>query len=152
MKNAIRTILLSLSFLATSPVLAAVPENAAEIKAHLEFMGYEVSYFKEHMLAKHPMHPNFVLGQHASGMIVTKPFKSNAAGKQNRAKLLDIANHLNAGALAVRYYIDNENDMVVEAFYPGSYNKQSFSLFIDAFNMMQKQLEVNLKQLSGYLE
>ncbi|MBS1170456.1 MAG: hypothetical protein H6R01_1374 [Burkholderiaceae bacterium] len=152
MKNAVRAILFSLAFLAASPALAAVPENAAEIKAHLEFMGYEVSYFKDHMVAKHPIHPNFLLSQQASGMIATKPFKSNATGKQNRAKLLAISNDLNAGALAARYYIDKENDMVVEAFYPGSYSKQSFTLFIDAFNMMQKQVQADLKLLSEYFE
>ena len=152
MKTLIRALLLSFAFLATSPAFAVLPDNASEIKSHLEFMGYDVSYFKEHIVAKHPVHPNIVIGQHTTGLVVSKPYKSTERGRQNRTKLISLANDLNAAAMAVRYYVDKDGDLIVEAYYPGSYNKQSFSLFIDAVNMMQKQIAGNIKELSLYLE
>jgi len=152
MKNVIRALLLSLVFLGSSPAFASLPDNAEEIKTHLEYMGYEVSLDKERIAAKHPSQPNIILIKQQSGLLGMTYFSASEYGLKNRDKLIAIANDLNANSLAVRYYINKDGNLMIVGFYPGSYSKQSFSLFIESYQLLRKQITARHAEIKIYFK
>jgi hypothetical protein len=135
-----------------SPLLAAPPENSGDVIKHLEFMGYEVSMDDERILANHSSNLNILIKSYRGGMLVTSYFRGTEYGQSNKSSWLTLINELNQNAAAARYYVDNDGDMAIEAYYPGDYNKKSFSAFLDAFNLDRDQLSEVSDEMVKYVE
>lgn len=139
MKNLLRTLLLSL-ILVSYGVFAAPPENARDIQEHLEFNGYTVEVNDQRMLAKHASKPNISLRKYHGGILLTSTYIGTDEGHNSRRRMIDIANSLNVDAVAARYYIDKDTDLIVEGYYSGVYDKEAFGIYLEKFNLFQAQL------------
>ncbi|WLT40613.1 YbjN domain-containing protein (plasmid) [Synechocystis sp. B12] len=67
------------------------------------------------------------------GIMFSLAFSTNANAVKDKEKLINVLNKLNAQAFVIKFYLDNENDIVFEAVYTGGYDKQSFGNFIDTY-------------------
>lgn len=121
--------------LSTQQAVAAPPEKSQEIMEHLEFMGYEVSANTKKIKAQHNEHLNINIKKYRGGMLITAYFGGSDYAKKNLPEFYKTLNKLNKQAASARYYIDSDTDLVLEAYYPGEYNKKNFSAFINAFNL-----------------
>jgi len=139
MKNLLRTLLLSLA-LVSYGVYAAPPENARDIQEHLEFNGYTVEVNDQRMLAKHASKPNISLRKYNAGILLTSTYIATDEGHNSRRRLVDIANALNIDAVAARFYIDKDTDLIVEGYYSGVYDKEAFGIYLEKYNLFQAQL------------
>ena len=48
--------------------------------------------------------------------------------------LVEMVNRLNAAATVARFYIDGDEDTMVEAWFPGDYDRKRFSTFLEAWH------------------
>jgi hypothetical protein len=50
---------------------------------------------------------------------------------RNQAEYLKIVNALNQAASVARFYVDDDQDLVMEAMWPGDYDRSRFGVFMD---------------------
>ena len=131
---------------------ATPPEPAGEIVKHLEFLGYKATMDSKKIKAKHPKHFNIFLKKFKGGILVTTYYRASKYAASHRCEFLEIVNRLNRGAIAGRYYLDKDGDLVIEGYYPGVYSRESFGTFIDSFNEERRNLSKNLKSLELFLK
>lgn len=131
---------------------ASPPDNAADVIKHLEFQGYDVAMNSKRIKATHAKELNILIKKYRGGMLTTSMFAGSEHGKKNRNDFIGLINKLNQKAAAARYYVDDEGDLIIEAYYPGSYNKQAFSAFLDAYNLERSHLSAVLDDLKVYLK
>jgi len=140
-------VLLSLGTLQATP-----PEPAVEIVKHLEFLGYKATMDSKKIKATHPKHFNIFLKKFRGGILVTAYYGATKYAASHRCEFLELVNTLNRGATAGRFYLDKDGDLVVEGYYPGTYNRESFGVFIDSFNEERSNLAKNLKELELFIK
>lgn len=144
--------LIAIAFLGGSPAWAAPPDDSEEITSHLEFMGYDVSINPERLSAKHSNNPNILLKKFRAGILVSGYYTGTAYGRSHRSQFMAVANTLNSESVAGRFYVDKDGDLVLESYYPGSYNKKAFSAFMENFNQATKLLTSHFNELKEFLE
>ena len=131
---------------------ATPPEPAVEIVKHLEFLGYKAEMDSKKIKAKHSKHFNIFLRKFKGGILVTSFYGATKYAASHRCEFLELVNTLNSGATAGRFYLDKEGDLVIEGFYPGTYDRKSFGAFIDSYNEERRNLAKNIKSLELYLK
>lgn len=144
-------ILFAFFALFASPSLAAPFAGSDEYKAHLEFLGYTVEENETSLFARHDEHYNISVKPYQGGVIVVTFFGTTGKAKSDRVGFLTFLNGMNAGAVAARYYEDDEGDVIVEGWYPGDYDRTRFGVFLDKFNGVTDQLGSS-DQAGDYLE
>jgi len=117
-----------------SPVRAAPPAQADTIAAHLGFFGYETETTDEFLRANHPSNLNIAIKEHRGGVLFLSFLGASAYGKENPNELTALANELNVNATVSRSYVDKDGDLALEAWFPGTYEKARFSLFLEEWN------------------
>jgi len=134
--------LVALSFLLLlAPAVSAGPfEDSDQYKTHLEFLGYTVTETEKALLAKHPSHFNIYVRTYQGGILINSIFGTSAKGKKDRIGLLTFLNDMNRGSVAARYYVDKDDDVIIEGWFPGTYDKSRFSVFLDKYNLTAQQL------------
>ncbi len=100
-----------------------------QISAHLEFFGYSVKYDEGILKTQHGSKPIFWVLNIAGGAFFQALFRLGPGAVADRAALLDFLNKAN-GIAAIGRYRTVEGSMVVEAWYPDNYSKQSFGTFL----------------------
>jgi len=138
--------------LAFTSAHASPPKDASEVKAHLEFMGYDISSNSQRMKATHSTELNFFMKSFRGGILVTAFFGGNDYAKRNKSEFLGALNGLNAKSAASRYYIDGDGDMAIEAYYPGAYDRKSFAAFLDAFQLERANIAELGDEITVFLE
>ena len=138
--------------LISSHAVAAPPVDADDVIRHLEFGGYQMSTDKDYISAKHPDKPNIILKQFQGGILITNYLQLNDNFKNGRLEVLSLINDLNNEAVAVRFYIYKDQYLVTEAYYPGRYDKALFSLFLDRYNLSQKQIGGKYEEIKRYIK
>lgn len=131
--------------------VAAPPEKAGDIMEHLSFLGYKVSMDEKRITADHEEHLYFALKKYRTGMLATAFFGGSDYGKQNMGAFLQRVNELNRSAAVNRYYVDVDGDLAIEAFYPGEYDKQAFSAFMQVVQRAADELQ-EVDDIAAYLE
>jgi hypothetical protein len=131
---------------------ATPPSAAVDVLKHLEFLGYDASMDSERIKAKHTKHFNIFLKSFKGGILVTTYYGATPYGKSHRDELLREINTLNRMAIAGRYYLDEEGDLILEGYYPGAYDRQSFGVFLESFNEEKKNLAKRIGSLQKYLK
>lgn len=106
-------------------------EAMARMLDHLEFLGYETERSDDRLYAKHPTRPNITLKAFRSGVLHTSVWGCSDDAKRDDYRLHTWANRLSTNAAVVRYYLDDELDLFVEAWYPAVYVKADYARFID---------------------
>ena len=119
--------------------LAEVVEFMCE---HLEILGYELDDSEEDLLFFHEEYGYLLLEEYAGGIrfATTMEYDSQRDLKlmpyeEWRARLLDVLDHFNASASVARAYDNPENEEVVlDTWYPAFYTKASFNRFISLWH------------------
>jgi hypothetical protein len=136
-----RTLVAFLFLLLLAPQAFAGPfEDSDSYKNHLEFLGYTVTETEKALLAKHPQNFNIYVRAYQGGILINSIFGTSPKGKKDRIGLLTFLNDMNRGSVAARYYVDKEDDVIIEGWYPGAYDKARFSLFLDKYNLISQQM------------
>jgi Putative bacterial sensory transduction regulator len=131
---------LSFLMLMASQVAAGPFDGSDDYKTHLEFLGYTVTETDKALLAKHPQNFNVYVRTYQGGVLINSIFGTSPKGKKDRIGLLTFLNDMNRGSVAARYYVDKEDDVIIEGWYPGAYDKTRFSLFLDKYNLISQQM------------
>ena len=105
-----------------------------QIQAHIEFLGYDVTVEEERGRAQHPERWNIVYREFKGGVLFQTYFGVSDYGQENKAEFFEFLNSLNQGAVATRFYADEDFDLVMEAWLPGGYEKQAFGLFVEQWD------------------
>ena len=102
------------------------------IVEHLELVGYTVSREREDFyIAKHPHRYNISLLCYRIGFLIRAIFGKKEGARQEWAA--DFVNRLNQKAFVARFYVDEDGDLNVEAFWPYFYDRTTFGTFLDVW-------------------
>jgi len=123
-----------------SPATAAVFSGSDEYKDHLEFLGYAVEEGESSLIARHDKNYNISVRSYNGGVLVVTFFGTTDRAESDRIGFLEFLNAMNESAVAARYYEDDEGDVVVEAWFPGDYDRSRFGVFLERFNVIGDQL------------
>ncbi len=108
----------------------------AQVSTHLSFLGYEVSCDDEDQIyrAIHPVRTNFLFWKYRGGILLTSFYKSTRTAQTEYAGYLNQINTLNQEAAVCRFLADKENDLRLEAWFPGNYDKTTFGIFMESWH------------------
>ncbi|MFP4624276.1 MAG: YbjN domain-containing protein [Gemmatimonadota bacterium] len=99
---------------------------------HLAQRGYELEERAENVwFAGHGDFPAMFVLVGMGGFILRAYFADVKSAP--RETPLQQANRLNREAVASRFYLDDDQDLVVEAWHPGEYEEKAFDAFLDAW-------------------
>lgn len=107
-----------------------------QIAGHLEFLGYEVSEDGGVTRALHSRRWNLLMKEYKGGVLFTSFLGGNDFAKRgrNRQAYLEFINTMNHRASVARFYIDDDSDLVMEAFWAGDYDKVNFGEFMELWD------------------
>jgi len=105
-----------------------------QIQTHIEFLGYDVTIEEERGRAQHPERWNIVYREFKGGILFQTYFGVSDYGKSNKEEFFKFLNLMNQGAVVTRFYADDDFDLVMEAWLPGDYEKQTFGRFIEVWD------------------
>jgi hypothetical protein len=111
------------------------------IATHLEFLGYEITPKEDILQCRHARKYNLLVRRLSGGFLFTTIF---AGDKEfdglNNIDLLKSLNFLNKEAIVSRFYVDDDCDLFMEAWYPDYYDRIAFGLFFDILERDMKQM------------
>ena len=105
-----------------------------DVKTHLEFLGYDVEDDGKVVTAKHAQKLNMIFKSFNGGLLFTAVFTSNDYAKQDMEGFLKFINGLNQTACVARIYADKDVDLLFEGWYPDTYDKAQFGLFMELWD------------------
>lgn len=109
---------------------AAPPKDAKDFMKHLKKEGYTCEKGDNFVTANHDVQLNLVMKAYNGGVLVQTYAGSNV---KDRDEIVDTVNALNRNATVTRFYIDGDGDTMIEAWYPGEYDKKHFEAFLEAW-------------------
>ena len=104
------------------------------IITHMEFLGYTTVLRKKVAYFKHPKLVNLLLRRYRGGFLFTSTFRSTPFAKKRLNTFRKICNVCSGKATMTKFYLDKDNDFIIEAWFPGEYEKKRFALFINTMN------------------
>jgi len=107
---------------------------AAQVKARLEFMGYEIAKAEEVSFAKHPKWPNISFQKHMGGFLFSTTYAIKETAKTRKTEFLEYINDLNRHATLVRFHTGTDSSLVAKCWMPGFYDETIFDSFIKLMN------------------
>ncbi len=127
-------------------------QDRAAISSHLEFLGYTIEDLKdEGVRASHPTYFNAQFRDYRGGILVSLYFTAKAKASEDRLGFHEVVNTLNQAAIAARYYVDDDDNLRVEAYYPGTYERQRFATFLTSWNDITAQIR-STQEVLQYVE
>lgn len=98
---------------------------------HLEFNGYQVQEDRDFLLCRHPRKHNLLIKYIPSRGVLIRALYSSKPNI-NKMSLLEYTNELNSEFMFMKAYINNpENDLFLETFCEGEYDRTIFSIVLD---------------------
>ena len=107
---------------------------AAQVKARLKFLGYELSKAEHISFAKHHKWPNISFQEHMGGFLFSTTYAIKETAKTRKAEFLEYINDLNKHATLVRFHTGKDSSLVAKCWMPGFYNETIFDSFITLIN------------------
>ncbi len=151
------TIIGALWLAAAAPLLSdETDENFGMFQTHLEFLGYTCqtkpgeSGPRLSCKTKESV-PDMHIQRKGAGYLITFYRIATDEGRKNEKGMLSLVNRLNSDAMLARFYRDEAGDLIMEAYYPGSYSKDSFTSFVSAFHDDWKRLTQKFEDELGKL-
>lgn len=113
------------------PVFPAEKSTTKDIVKYLNENGYECNSDPAGINArtKRPVlniHIKFL----NDGILFTSVLNIKDNQKSKTEEIYSLVNDFNLDAVAIRYYVDRDLDVLVEAFFPGQFDKFRFSTFV----------------------
>ena len=105
--------------------------KAKDVRNHLKRHDYRVTKKDDHLSAKHDEWLNVTVRDYKGGLLLRSWLETT---QYDTDDLETLANKLNYKATAARVYIDNENDLIYECWFPGQYDKGRFEALLDAWH------------------
>jgi hypothetical protein len=128
-------------------------DKMTKIITHLQFLGYETVPGDRRVQAKHPRHILFVIKEYRGGLLFTVFFRGTEHSRQKREDFLEFANSFNRRANIARAYISEKGNLVFEAWYPGAYQKTTFSRFLDDWHKdVEQKIREDLQETLKYIK
>lgn len=108
----------------------AVAHPLAYYRNHLEFNGYHVEEDDDTIFGRHLRKANlFVRQMLGRGVLVSTIYSIEP--NINRMHLLEYVNDLNTVFLFMKAYIGQDDDLFLETFLEGDYDRTNFSILLD---------------------
>ncbi len=101
---------------------------------HMEFFGYEIVREEKFVRARHARYFNLVMQYIGGGILFTSFTGHQPSADREKGRFLEAINNANKAVLVCRLYSDKDNDLVIEAWYPDSYDRAKFGAFIEKLN------------------
>jgi hypothetical protein len=110
-------------------VFAELPKTMAQIKTQLEYLGYTVEYKDTYAVAR----------KSAAAVITVKLYKQNILmyayydldmNQGTRYELYEAVNLLNQNASVCRYYVDDDDDLMIEMVISDIYDRTILGNFL----------------------
>lgn len=127
-----------------------MPSVLDKVATHLKFLGYEVENNKVAtvIIATHPTKPDiFIVPTNFGNLYYLGRYEINSLGLKQIGKVLEHINLFNSTSMVLRCFLNDENIIMFEAFYPNLYEKAAFGLFIETISyeitLMAKE-DINL--------
>jgi hypothetical protein len=105
-----------------------------QVKARLEFLGYEITKGEEAFIAKHPKWPNISFQEYKGGFLFSTAYAIKETAKTRRAEFLEYIIDLNRHASLVRFHTGTDSSLVAKCWMPGCYDKTTFDSFVELMN------------------
>jgi hypothetical protein len=131
--------------------LAEPPKDAKLIAEHLDFFGFQSKITEDYLLAESSKYISIYMHQMDIGLNLNIAFTVNQNAIKNRGKLTELLNNINAKAIVIKLYVDENSDLVIEAVYTGDYNKKEFGSFIQTYLADYELVYENWEELNQYL-
>jgi len=107
---------------------------ADQVKARLEFLGYEITKAEEAFFATHPKWPNISFQEQRGGFLFSTAYAIKETAKTRRAEFLEYINDLNRHASLVRFHTGTDSSLVAKCWMPGYYDQTAFDSFMELMN------------------
>jgi hypothetical protein len=104
-----------------------------EFLDHLEYLGYNIEedYDGSIFLAKHECFPNFIIKYKAAGILFYTLAKCNELVDIDRPGFIERLNELNSRSMVLRFWVDEDNDLIMDAWCSKHYDRAGFAIFMD---------------------
>ena len=104
------------------------------IQQHLAHYLYRCELRDEKIVAYHPSKPNLLFTPLLSGWIGMASYRLRPEAEERRRDLLAFVNRLNRAAWLIQFTVDEENDLLLAAYYPGPYEQPAFARFMEIWH------------------
>lgn len=127
--------------------------NLDQASNHLQFLGYEITDSGESKRARHSQRWNMVFKVYKDGLLFSAYLTGSDHAKQsgNRTEYLELVNALNRAASVTRFYLDDDQDLVMEAVWPGEYERERFGAFMDLWDTDTRSHLIQLESQKFFL-
>ncbi|HSH01499.1 MAG TPA: hypothetical protein VLL52_03200 [Anaerolineae bacterium] len=102
-----------------------------QIELHLEFLGYEIRHEEKMSRAIHPRRWNLGVRDYKGGILFSSFLRSNDWAKSNQGDYVQFINGVNQKVALARFYVDDDGDFVMEAWWVGGYDRTTFGRFME---------------------
>ncbi|MFP4705451.1 MAG: YbjN domain-containing protein, partial [Spirochaetaceae bacterium] len=111
---------------------ADLPDSTDEMVEHLEFLGYEAELREEegYLSFGRDDLPTTLLYEYDGGVLLSV-YWVLSVGEDDRETVMEAVNELNAGATTARYYLDEDDDLAVEAWFADDYDRREFGRLME---------------------
>ncbi len=102
----------------------------ARYRNHLEFLGYRVEEGEEDIVGRHTRKPNLIVRPISDrGVLVSTLYSFNSG--IDRLEMLEYVNALNTSLMFMKAYVDEDDDLMMETFFEGEYDRNNFAILLD---------------------
>lgn len=108
----------------------AVSHPLALYQNHLEFNGYRVEESETALICRHPRKLNLFLKPIDTRGVLVSTIYSFEEGL-DRMQVLEYINQLNVAFIFMKAYVNNENNLILETFFEGDYDRTNFSILLE---------------------
>lgn len=116
--------------LAAQPAMAQF-DKAKDVANHLKKHDYRITKEDSYLTAKHDDWLNVTVREYKGGLLLRAYLETTQYDADDLATL---CNKLNYNSTVARMYIDNENDLIFECWFPGQYDKDRFEALLEAWH------------------
>lgn len=97
---------------------------------HLEFLGYKVEESEQSLVCRHTRRPNLILKPISDRGVLVSALYTLHAGLE-RLEVLEYTNALNRALVFMKALIEEGEDLVLETFFEGHYDRTNFAILLD---------------------
>ena len=108
----------------------ATSHPLAKYRNHLEFYGYRVEEIEDRLYCRHTRKSNLILNPISDrGVLISIVYSFEP--DLDRLEILEYVNELNGYFSFMKAYIDEDNELILETFFEGEYDRKNFSILLD---------------------
>ncbi|MEL7039268.1 MAG: YbjN domain-containing protein [Cyanobacteria bacterium J06592_8] len=123
----------------------------AKYRNHLEFYGYRVKEVENRLYCHHPRKSNLILNPISDrGVLVSIVYSFES--DLERLDLLEYVNELNLYFTFMKAYLDEDNDLLLEIFFEGEYDRTNFSILLENLEYDLSHVLLNNELTQHYLK